>query len=187
MKIIFLDIDGVLNCETAYKEGFCRYLECDGYSYQSFYPKNKNLLNILIKKTGAKIVVSSVWRFRGIKELQKIWKNENMLGKIIDVTPKLPKFENYTLPRGCEIDYWLENKGFSHINWSEEVQKDYMKQSGIDNYLILDDDSDMLYSQRDNFVHVPPSPRNKLGFNEQCLKKSLKILSQDLLELKFKE
>lgn len=49
MKLIFLDIDGVLNCENAYKNGFCKYIqwgEKDKHEYhQAFYPKSKGWIN----------------------------------------------------------------------------------------------------------------------------------------------
>lgn len=41
-----------------------------------------------------------------------------------------------------------------------------MEKSGVDNYIIIDDDADMLYGQKNHFVHVLPSPRNKDGFRE---------------------
>ncbi len=184
MKIIFLDIDGVLNCETAFKEGFCKYVEWTnkvkkGY-HMSFYPPAKNLLNQLIEETDAKIVISSMWRKSGLEFMQNVWEQEGMLGEIVGITPSLYLKDNSSVPRGCEIKKWLEDKGFRHINWSKEEQQKYVKESGIESYVIIDDDSDMLLQQKDHFVHVLPSPRNKDGFTEKHLKQATKILNNEI-------
>lgn len=190
MLIIFLDIDGVLNCENAYtrrlSHGFCQYKEFDlktggKDTYQTFYPPCKNLINKLIEVTGAKIVVSSTWRHSGLDWLRRVWEAEGMSGEIIDVTPSI-RDARFNVPRGCEIDKWLREKGFMHINWSKEEQQKYMDASGIENYIIIDDDSDMLYNQRNHFVHVLPSPRNKNGFNRFYYKQALQKLKSNLLD-----
>ena len=189
MKIIFLDIDGVLNCQTGYINGFCKYYHDPAdnkFSYQQFYPESKDLLNKLIEKTSAKVVISSTWRGSGLEWLQRVWKNENMSGEILDITPKLYSVKtNYTIPRGCEIEYWLEKTGFSHINWSKEKQQEYMDESGIENYIIIDDDSDMLYQQRNHFVHVLPSPRNIDGFNKEYYNNALLKLNKTVIDLNY--
>lgn len=189
MLIIFLDIDGVLNCENAYKRGDCKYITCEDKSlghYQTFDPVAKEFLNKLILETDAKIVISSTWRSSGLEWMRKIWENEKMAGEIIGITPNFRgEMSGYTIPRGCEIQYWLDKKGFSHINWSVENQQELMDKSGIENYIIIDDDSDMLYGQRHHFVHVLPSPRNKDGFCERYYKDSLNKLRKTVIELNF--
>ena len=124
MKIIFLDIDGVLNCEDGYREGLCEYVG----GHQSFYPPSKDLINLLIEETGAKIVISSSWRKDGLDRMKEIWKAEGMSGEVIDTTPSLylqkngsihfwngheskhptPKIRGYSIPRGCEIEHYLK-------------------------------------------------------------------------------
>lgn len=180
MKVIFLDIDGVLNCELAYKRRKCNYVDTGGGKhYQTFYEPAKRLLNDLIEVTGAYVVISSTWRAGGLEWMRKVWKLEDMSGEIIDITP----FRNDRF-RGFEIEEWLENVGFKHINWSKDLQKEYMDKSGIENYVIIDDDSDMLYGQKDNFVHVLPSPRNLSGFKSVYYYKALKILREDIIDHK---
>jgi len=192
MKIIFLDIDGVLNCEEAYRSGACEYTEWiweDGRKdhYQRFCSWSKDLLNKLIDETGAKIVISSTWRHSGIEFMRKVWEMEEMSGEIIGITPSM-RTEGIHIPRGMEIEYYLkEDLKFSHINWDKESQRDYMKESGVDNYIIIDDDSDMLYKQRNHFVHVLPSPRNKLGFNEKYYAQALDKLSKDVIDLNYED
>ena len=67
-NIIFLDIDGVLNCEEAFKNGYCEYVEWGkGEHHQSFYPPAKKFLNDLIILSDADIVVSSTWRHSGLE------------------------------------------------------------------------------------------------------------------------
>ena len=169
-KIIFLDIDGVLNCENAYRDGHCQYVvygdEKKAEFYQSFAPSCKRELSLLIEETGADIVISSSWRNDGIEIMRLIWEMEQMPGTIIDITPNF-RTPGISIPRGLEIDHWLTERGFYHFNWDEQKEEENRISSGISNYVIIDDDSDMLYKQRNNFVHVLPSPRNRNGFTEE--------------------
>jgi hypothetical protein len=190
MKIIFLDIDGILNCEDAYRAGHCQYVEWiweDGRKdhYQRFCSWSKELLNRLIRETGAKIVISSTWRLSGIDFMKKVWELEEMEGEIIGITPSM-RTKDIRIPRGMEIDYFLENDlGFKHVNWDEKTQRKYMDKSGLENYIILDDDSDMLYKQRNHFVHVLSSPRNTEGFNEHYYQKAKLMLDKNIIELNY--
>jgi hypothetical protein len=189
-KIIFLDIDGVLNCEDAYRSGECQYVEFTSASggkdhYQGFCKRSKDLLNKLIDETGAEIVISSTWRRSGIEFMREVWDLEGMSGEIIGLTPSL-RISELTIPRGLEIEHFLKNDlNFSHINWDQGTQMDIMEKSGIGNYIIIDDDSDMLYRQRNHFVHVLPSPRNKTGFNEEYFSEALLKLSKTVIDINY--
>ena len=192
MKIIFLDIDGVLNCETGYKDGFCNYDKGDKKMHdlgQSFYPPSMDLLNKLIEETDAKIVISSTWRKSGLEHMRNVWKHRKMSGEIIDITPNFSGIVigdlRMGMPRGLEIQYWLKEKGFANINWSKDYQEEYIEKSGIENYIIIDDDSDMTYKQRKHFVHVLPSPRNKLGFNKSNYNKAKRILKGTVIDVNY--
>lgn len=55
-KIIFLDIDGVLNSA----DHLDHTKHCNGYSDIS--PKKVKLLKKIVDRTGAEIVLSSTWR-----------------------------------------------------------------------------------------------------------------------------
>ena len=50
MKVIFLDVDGVLNSKQ------------DDYSIKLRTDSHLNFLRMIVKSTGAKIVLSSSWR-----------------------------------------------------------------------------------------------------------------------------
>lgn len=97
-KIIFLDIDGVLNS----------YRSCTAYGA---YPLRNDtedkfdmvavrLIEVACKKCNAEIVLSSTWR------LEKDWKNlkETLRLPIIDKTPAVLSGD-----RGHEISLWLED------------------------------------------------------------------------------
>jgi hypothetical protein len=118
--------------------------------------------------------------------MQKVWELEGMSGRIIGITPNFRgDINGYTIPRGCEIEKWLKDNGFSHINWDKSVQQEYMDKTGIENYIIIDDDGDMLYGQRHHFVHVLPSPRNKDGFNQFYYETALQKLSRTIIDLNY--
>jgi hypothetical protein len=99
MKIIFLDVDGVLNDNS-------------GYHLDDFRLK---LLKRIIKQTDAKIVVSSTWRLSKLSLLQKKLNKYDL--KIYSQTDVLDKREN-------EIHSWL-NKN-SDLNISQWVSIDDM-------------------------------------------------------------
>lgn len=176
-KIIFLDIDGVLNCEEGFRTKICT--ERDDYG-MLFFPPSERLINKLIEETGAKVVISSTWRHDGLDAMQWMWKTRQMAGEVIDITPRMSG-----LPRGLEIKEWLSNQDFRQCFWSEERQREYMEKSDIENFIIIDDDSDMLYNQRQHFVHVKPSPRNILGFHEEHYQQASSILSKNFIDLYY--
>lgn len=193
MKIIFLDIDGVLAL---------MHKEHDEFG-SLFHKEFVNNLKQIIDETGAKIVISSSWRKSGLVEMLNMWKSRNLPGEIIDTTCSLyikkgggicfwnnklnetptPKIAGYSIPRGCEIEYWLKDKGFYHCVWDESKQAEICKESGIESYVIIDDDSDMLYNQRNNFVKTSGNMDHEdmldtgYGLTKKCAELAIKILN----------
>jgi hypothetical protein len=140
-KIIFLDIDGVLNSNSFFQSD--EYEKLDRW-VSMIDEKAVELLNDLIKETNAKIVISSTWRKSLNKEeLLEILKSKGFEYDILDYTPYLVfrdlDYVKGSVPRGCEIQAWL-NHNYSH---PDSV-----------NYIIFDDDSDMLLSQTQRFIWV---------------------------------
>lgn len=193
-KIIFLDIDGVLNHQNWFSR---RHKEVDQndivshYPFYEFDPESVEQLNRIINETGAKIVVSSTWRLgRTITQLQEILDRVGFIGEVIDKTPNFHakgtdndgERIGYTIPRGCEIDWWLDNKGkFQRINWSTEEQQKYIDKAIVKNYVILDDDSDMLYGQREHFVKT----YTMNGLTKERADDCIRILNSTLIDLYY--
>lgn len=135
--------------------------------------------------------------------MQNMWKYRNLPGEVIDTTCSLylqkggsivfhnnkikeqptPHISGYSIPRGCEIEYWLKEKGFYHCNWDESKNEEIKRNSGIENYVILDDDSDMLLSQKDNFVKCSGNNNHEdcvdigYGLTNKCTELTIKILN----------
>ncbi len=162
MKIIFLDIDGVLNV-------YCEGRDQFGCTFHTNFVEN---LRNIIDKTGAKIVISSSWRTDGLDVMKELWKYRDLPGEVIDVTPdcydliKEGKFEFYDqVERGHEIQDWLDNH------------------KEVTNYVIIDDDNDMLDNQRENFVRTANNMHHDdkvdigYGLTKICSEKAIQILS----------
>lgn len=150
MKIIFLDIDGVLNSQLFYKGERKRIKKRNKEQDRFDYHQNQidetsiSFLNGLIAETGAKVVISSTWRMGNtIDYLRELFKSKGFTGEIIDFTPIL----NYEgALRGNEIYAW--------INKNSEMLCGSPSGSDFKDYVIFDDDSDMLYWQRNNYIKV---------------------------------
>ena len=92
-KVLFLDIDGVLNNSASLAEGI------------HIIPEKCLMVRDICWRTGAKVVISSTWRCgRTLDELQQIFRLVGMGGQIVDVTPWHKEG-----PRGEEIDHWLKD------------------------------------------------------------------------------
>lgn len=186
MKIIFLDFDGVINSESWMVS---RWEEFDdetihrNYPLYEFSPELVSNLNEIIDKTDAKIVVSSTWRKRRtIQELQGILSMIGVKGEVIDKTSVLGSIDGYTIPRGCEIQKWLKQEGkFQRINWSADEQRKHMESAIVKSYVILDDDSDMLFTQSEHFVQTSW----KSGLEKHLVEKAIKILNTPLDKLYY--
>lgn len=204
MKLAFLDIDGVFNFENHYKsEGFTGYRDAkkklkknvkaqkiywlDYYRSQINFDALKRFERVC-DVTGCKVVISSTWRHgKSIEDFNTIFRHCG-LEKDLPIIDKTPHFHHDVLgsiPRGCEIKHWLSEKGYQNINWSKEEQQKYIDKSGIENYIIIDDDSDMLYNQRNHFVHVLPFPRNSDGFTDYYMNMAIEKLSKSVIELNY--
>jgi hypothetical protein len=126
MKVLFLDIDGVLNSHrSAYAFG--------GFPFDVDKHRNRfdevaiALVRNICTASGAQIVLSSSWRTD--KDWQRIGRGLNL--PIFDRTPYL-----HPGPRGAEIAAWLA----AHPE--------------VDCYAILDDEGDMLAEQKPRFVQT---------------------------------
>jgi hypothetical protein len=194
MKVIFLDIDGVLNSQDWYVYRRDN-VEMDSvsaqYPFYEFDPRAVERLNRLIEVTGAKLVISSSWRSgETVETLQGLMDRVGVKGEVIGLTPHLwckkpyEDMEGYRIPRGCEIDWWLDNHGdFQRINWSKEEQLKYMNKAKVKNYIIIDDDSDMLYGQREHFIHTS----HNHGLTDELVEKAIAILNADLPALYYND
>ena len=112
MKIVFLDIDGVLNT-------------CEGLS-MGLDPRLVQELNVLIRRSGASVVVSSSWRIAGLVRMRTMLREHGCVGPVSGVTPILGPVE-----RGLEIQAWLDR-----CRWR------------VSRFVILDD--------TDNMAHLRP-------------------------------
>jgi hypothetical protein len=158
LRLIFLDIDGVLNSSVHLE--FKALSMPDESIFLSLDPaasinqENLNLLHILVDKTQSQIVISSTWRkdryfvdphaseaikIEKFKDLfaQKGWINAPIIG----TTPVLSGF------RGQEVATFLD---------------DFSRHHRIDDYLIFDDDSDYIF----NPDNLPEYRYDSLGFTQ---------------------
>ena len=146
MKIIFLDVDGVITTPPKWLISIDKI----------------RLLKRIVDETGAKIVLSSSWRCDTVSEtisrLQRGIDIENeymtwLTNSIYDVTP----IKN---TRGEEIKDWLD----SHDN--------------IENYVIIDDDSDMLDEQLFHFVQT----NFEDGITDTIAVRAIKVLNRYFIQ-----
>lgn len=121
MKVLFLDIDGVVNSiNTNFKT---EHWPLD--RYMAF------LVGKIVLDTDCKVVLSSSWRHHpeGIETVEK---------HIVPIMDKTP------YP-------WYDKQTDHHSTRGEEIQKWLDAHPNVERYAILDDESDMLPEQKDNF------------------------------------
>jgi hypothetical protein len=124
MKVIFLDIDGVLNSERFLKNN----------QDETIDRKNVSILKNVIDKTGSVIVMSSAWR---------LWFDDNMMPK--------ERYSQYLYDILCEFDIKLFGKTPDFSTEEIRIKKtfSYVKAKEIiawldeyeivDKYVVIDD------------------------------------------------
>jgi len=168
-KIIFLDVDGVLNRTIDFVPG------------RGTVVMNKGLcdnLHRLVERTGAKVVVSSTWRIDYSKHAddgefnphtndhhmefcrQDIhwsfhddWRTEDMTSARSGLM--------IAVPRGEEIAEWLT------------------RHPEVDKYVILDDNEWMLPYQKPNFVKTD----ERFGLTNEAVERAVSILGEKKMKL----
>ncbi len=177
MKVIFLDIDGVLNT-SSFIGHFWTYCQLNDLKRPEtkkefnellrdeygniFDPLAVTWLRDIIERTDAKIVISSSWRSSGLSVMQEMWKVRGLPGEVIDITP-FPKdvlaYEkaNYyeSIGRGAEVQMWLDTH------------------KSLESYCIIDDDSDMLSDQV--FVQT----NEDYGITEEIAERVIRLLNKE--------
>lgn len=151
MNIIFLDIDGVLNDEKW--ERICREesLTSDKVDETRIDPAKIGLINQLVVRTNAKIVISSSWRQTfGLLVCSQMLKRRGLIADIVDVTPTL-----INKCRGDEIQVWLQNNEALNVT----------------NFVILDDSSEM-NNVSQHLIKTDP----RFGLTQEHVERALRML-----------
>lgn len=158
MKIVFLDIDGVLTS-----------LDCR----MKLDQKNIDRLGKIIEATDAKLVITSSWRRHKLEDTIKelttdSWRHAGAIfpyrDKIIGHTRRLYCFDlndpdtHFLSVRGLEIENWLRIEG---------------KDLNIESFVIIDDDSDMLLQHAPYFVKTDTYK----GLSDKNVDKAIRILN----------
>lgn len=151
MRLLFLDIDGVL--VTDYSMGL-KPVILDRLVLHRFQNSCVQELNRITNKTGASIVVSSTWRFRPLDLLIRHMRGQGVTGEIIGKTTTV------RMARGAQIALWLESNPFPG---PEERTT----------FVILDYDSDM-EPHMDRLVQTDPL----LGLRRSPADRAIQLLQE---------
>lgn len=156
-KIIFLDIDGVLNLMRQDRDQY-------GTLFHDNFVAN---LKRIIDETNAWIVISSTWRMSGLESIIEMWEDRKLPGNVVGITPNLkyhPDNIDDELVRGDEIQSWIDKYE-------------------ITDYVIIDDDTDMLPHQMSRFVKTSDNIDHTdyldigYGLTIECAEQAIKILN----------
>lgn len=156
-KVIFLDIDGVLNTQQHQQALRAKGVATSDKWGALFNPSAVHRFKYIIEQTGADIVLISSWKFLGLEAMRQMWSERGLPGKVLDITPSSESdelllsidLEQDDLPnpcKGAEIEAWLSLHAKPNAS-----------------YVIIDDEAIVLPEQRDRFVQTKP----EVGLSEQ--------------------
>lgn len=155
MKIVFLDIDGVLNN---------RYTEENFEGFVFVSDEKILLLKEILDATGAELVLSSSWREGWIRKESdvsavgaEVWLFEALQEKLGEYGIELLDHTGESGHRGEEISAWLECFGTKKI----------------DAYVVLDDRDEELQEHSAHLVQTDLED----GLNERCVKRTIGLLN----------
>jgi len=157
IKVLFLDIDGVLNNEESCNspEALKRAKDDVGFmmTERCFHPDCVANIREILDRTGAVMVMSSAWK--------SFFSESNVALIRAGLPPCIDKagWTKGATNRGECIDAWLKK----HEQWME-----------IESFVIIDDSRDMLENQMANFVNT----KSKIGITKEEAEKAIEILGE---------
>lgn len=154
VRLIFLDVDGVLN-SSAWYDGFL-----SDHRPIPRPPIDREAvarLELVVRATGAHLVLSTSWR--GEVRLPLWLLQHGCSGAVVGRTPYLYDRHGYHVERGVEIASWLRRKARCGV--------------AIRSFVILDDGDDM-GSLRSNLVQTT----QELGLQDEHVEHAMALLGQ---------
>ena len=153
-RIIFLDVDGVLNSALVYGNL--------GPGLERIDPDAVQRVNVITDATGAKVVISSSWRvLHPFADLLMALSKKGMTAPVVGVTPDLSSTEGELVyrgrPRGDEIKAWLDAVS-----------------PPVTSFVILDDDDDM-EPHMDHLVQTSFDD----GLQDEHVERAIKMLGHE--------
>ena len=153
MKIIFLDIDGVMCTTSCYGKG-----TANKWGSYMFDQKAVIYLNYIISETGAEIILSSDWRNQyTLHEMREIFCHNGVLKGPIGFTPSMKTYKGDNLEggRADEIKAWLEANA-----WKNDIKWVAIDDLNMDEWL------------HPNFVHCPNENEGikRMGIRDKIIK-----------------
>ena len=160
IKIIFLDIDGVLNCRST-KDTCIKYVGIED--------KKVSLLKEIVDRTDSKIVLVSSWKFRWYKE-SFLKDEQDELANYLD--DKLSK-------QGLSIydktlDYDCLDRGEGTLEYIAHLKR---KGIEVDSYVIIDDEL-FDYKKTKLTKRLIQTSYDKDGLNHRHVKKAIMKLME---------
>ena len=154
MKVIFLDIDGVMNSAEFYNRKSASSWEwahmIGKYLSYSIDPDKVALLNKIIDATGAMVVLSGSWRLGPpVPALKEDFKQVG-----IDVFDRCPCWDKF-IPRSEIVDAWLK------------------EHPEVESYVIIDDNDQFNEEQHERFILTD----EQVGLTEENTQTAIKILN----------
>lgn len=153
MKVIFLDIDGVLNTE-AWRNSTEEYFD------KPISEEHMYCLRYLVEHTGAKIVLSSTWR--------EEWNEGNTQASTIGA------YLNKTFAEH-NLKIYAKTPELPGNNRNDEIIA-FLADHCVENYVVLDDVDTYGFDEK-HFVKTSDN-----GLDERAVEKAIKILSPDYSE-----
>lgn len=163
-RVLFLDIDGVLNSTEFVRK---RWRMGD----KQIDRRAVSRVNDIIRATGAEIVISSWWRAHyPLPELVRILRAYGLKGRVIGKTP---------IPAIGEVGvYFAHQRGQEIKTWIDTLDE-HRETVPITSFVILDDNDDMACEgggYHDRLVQTDP----KIGLTSQDAERAIALLQKDI-------
>lgn len=173
MKVVFLDIDGVLNSYAYWKWQKARKGETEPkiinmaqWKLEAVDKHAVSRLNRLHEETGCVYVLSSTWRIlESLEDMQALLEHHGFTGKLVDKTTTAT-MGDHTSCRGLQCAEWLSRH----------------QDKNITSFICLDDDSDFA-NMPDRLVRT----KTETGLLDKHVERAISLLNTDLGPDRFRQ